>query len=573
MDYKRLVLFSALLLLSLNLYQVWIKDYPDVQLVGERPIKQATVDVKQTQSSYLPNVPIQEQVNSGQKVALAQVQPQPPVSQYSDLISIQTDVLDLKMDAKTGTIVSANLLQYALSNSEKDKSFQLFTDDLRKYLANSNLFIKTPSGVQNLELNYQSDSKHYQLQNGQNELAVVLKAKTKDGLAVTKTITFKRGHYVMDFAYSLSNNTGKNWAGQINSQLLQQNPKQDKSSMFHVGSYTGAAISDPTDKLYKKVSFEDISSKNLDKTVKSGWIAMQEHYFLSAWIPTENTTNHFYSRYVEDQYIIGYVSEPFVIAPGQVRQMNNRLYVGPEITSRLEKIAPGLNLTIDYGILSFISIFIFTVMSYIYSFVGNWGWAIILVTMLIKLAFYQLSAKSYRSMASMRRLQPKIMELRDRYADDKAKLSQVTMELYRKEKVNPLGGCLPILIQMPVFIALYWMLMESVELRQAPWMLWIHDLSSPDPLYILPVTMGLTMFIQQKLGPTSPDPAQAKMMMMLPVLFTFLFSSFPAGLVLYWTVNNSLSILQQWYITRKYGGEPTKKKSKKIATDNLATSK
>ena len=213
-------------------------------------------------------------------------------------------------------------------------------------------------------------------------------------------------------------------------------------------------------------------------------------------------------------------------------------------------------------------------MSFIYSFVGNWGWSIILVTVLIKLAFYQLSAKSYRSMASMRRLQPKIMELRDRYADDKAKLSQVTMELYRKEKVNPLGGCLPILIQMPVFIALYWMLMESVELRQAPWMFWIHDLSSPDPLYVLPVLMGLTMLVQQKLGPTSPDPAQAKMMMMLPILFTFLFSSFPSGLVLYWTVNNSLSILQQWYITRKYGGEPAKKSGNgKISPKNLATSK
>lgn len=572
MDYKRLVLLSALLLLSLNLYQAWIKDYPEVPTVVERNIMEPMVEVKKIDKNYLPNVEVEnKQESSASNASMVGNQ---SATKYEKLISIKTDVLALKVDAKSGTIVSAQLLDYAQSNEEKDKAYQLFQDDLRKYLANSNLFIKTPAGVETLELTYSSDKNSYELQSGQNELNVVLNAKTSKGLNVTKTITLKRNRYVMDFSYHILNNTGADWTGQVNSQLLQENPKLDKSSMFHVGTYTGSAISNPAEKLYKKVSFEEIAKSNLDKKVTSGWVAMQEHYFLSAWIPTVNTTNHFYSRYVDEQYIIGYVSEPFVIAPGQVKDINNQLYAGPEIASRLDKIAPGLSLTIDYGLLSFISIFIFAVMSFIYSFVGNWGWSIILVTVLIKLAFYQLSAKSYRSMASMRRLQPKIMELRDRYADDKAKLSQATMELYRKEKVNPLGGCLPILIQMPVFIALYWMLMESVELRQAPWMFWIHDLSSPDPLYVLPVLMGLTMLVQQKLGPTSPDPAQAKMMMMLPVLFTFLFSSFPSGLVLYWTVNNSLSILQQWYITRKYGSAPAKKSSNgNMSSKNLATSK
>lgn len=567
MDYKRLVLFSALLFISLNLYQAWIKDYPEPQ---SQQVVETKTSVAQSSSgsdtSYLPNVAISNTKNKTAAIANPVFEQQ---NADAKLLTIKTDLLELSLDANSGNIVGAKLLDYALSPQEKDKAFRLFSDDLRKYVANSSLFVKTQDGVQDLPLVYQSTASSFELAPTQSKLDVVLKAKTPDGLVVEKTISVERGRYLINFNYKVLNNTSSTWVGQVNNQLLQKNPKLDKSSMFHVGTYTGAAISDPKDKLYKKVSFEDIASKNLDKTIESGWVAMQEHYFLSAWVPPAGTTNHFYSRYVDSQYIVGFVSEPLVIEPSKSKTVTNSLYAGPEVTSRLEKIAPGLNLTIDYGILSVISIFIFTVMSYIYKVVGNWGWSIVLVTMLIKLAFYQLSAKSYRSMASMRRLQPKITELRDRYADDKAKLSQVTMELYRKEKVNPLGGCLPILIQMPVFIALYWMLMESVELRQAPWMLWIHDLSSPDPLYILPVLMGLTMFIQQKLGPASPDPTQAKMMMMLPVLFTFLFSSFPAGLVLYWTVNNSLSILQQWYITRKYGEEQSKKKG----SGSLVTSK
>lgn len=547
-----------------------MKDYPVIENKSEVV---STVDNQVLASklnsnvNYLPNV---TSANAEKNNEIMHKQPE--LIQNSDnIISIKTDVLELNLDSSNGNIVGASLLNYAQSTNEKETAFRLLTDGLRKYVANNSLFIKTEGGVKELALSFSSDSSAYVLAPSQTKLKVVLKASTPEGLLVEKTITLSRDSYLIEFNTQITNNTSRDWAGQMNSQLLQKNPKQDKSSMFHVGTYTGAAISNPEDKLYKKVSFEDIAAANIDKTVKSGWVAMQEHYFLSAWVPLSGTTNHFYSRFVDEQYIIGFVSEPFVIAPGMTKSLINHLYTGPEVTSRLEKVAPGLNLTIDYGMLSVISIFIFSVMSYIYAFVGNWGWSIVLVTLLIKLVFYQLSAKSYRSMASMRRLQPKITELRDRYADDKTKLSQVTMELYRKEKVNPLGGCLPILVQMPVFIALYWMLMESVELRQAPWMLWIQDLSSPDPLYVLPVFMGLTMFIQQKLGPASPDPTQAKMMMMLPVLFTFLFSSFPAGLVLYWTVNNSLSIIQQWYITRKYGEEI--KAKKKTSSKKLVTAK
>jgi YidC/Oxa1 family membrane protein insertase len=298
-----------------------------------------------------------------------------------------------------------------------------------------------------------------------------------------------------------------------------------------------------------------MTKSSLDVDVTSGWIAMQQHYFLTAWIPVAESKNKFYTRALNGDYTIGAVSQPVTLTPGQQQTVGSRLYLGPEITDTLKAIAPGLDLTVDYGWLWFISGILFSVMKAINSVVGNWGWSIVLVTVLIKMAFYKLSATSYKSMASMRRLQPKLQALRERYGDDKVKISQATMELYRQEKVNPLGGCLPVIIQIPVFIALYWVLLESVELRQAPFILWITDLASSDPWHVLPVIMGATMLIQQKLNPAPPDPMQAKIMMFLPILFTALFWNFPAGLVLYWIVNNTLSIAQQWYITHKYGDE------------------
>ena len=487
---------------------------------------------------------------------------------------MKSDVLELKINATTGNVVGANLLQYDQSSSERNVPFKLMMDDVQKYVANSSLFIKSQKGVQNLNVHYTSEQKNYQLKPGQNTLQVILKGETDSGIKVSKIFTLNRGDYLIQLNYDIQNQSTKPWTGQMNTQFLQQNPKEEKSSMFHVGTYSGAAMSDPSDKLYQKVSFADIADKNLNKKVDGGWIAMQQHYFLTAWVPQTGTTNYFDTRCVNYQYIIGMVSNAFTVPVGGSKSIGAKFYAGPEITSRLETLAPGLNLTIDFGILSVISLFLFTVMSYIHSFVGNWGWSIVLVTVLIKLVFYRLSAKSYKSMAAMRRLQPKIMALREKYSEDKAKLSQETMALYQSEKVNPLGGCLPIVVQIPVFIALYWVLLESVELRQAPWILWIKDLSDPDPYMILPIIMGASMLIQQNLGPASPDPTQAKMMMFLPLIFTVLFLSFPAGLVLYWTVNNSLSILQQWYITRKYGDQkPADGKKKDRKKDDNSSNK
>ena len=281
---------------------------------------------------------------------------------------------------------------------------------------------------------------------------------------------------------------------------------------------------------------------------------MIQHYFLGAWVPAADSNQVFYSRYKADpdRYTLGMKSKQvYVVNAGTQQTINNGLFVGPKLQNELEQIAPGLELTVDYGALTILAKPLFWLLDMIHSLVGNWGWAIVLLTLLIKLAFYKLSETSYKSMAQMRKLTPRLQQLKERYGDDRQKMGQAQMDLFRKEKINPLGGCLPILVQIPVFIALYWVLLESVELRQAPWILWINDMSTADPYFVLPLLMGVSMFIQQKLNPAPIDPIQAKVMMALPFVFTIFFAFFPAGLVLYWVVNNVLSIAQQWYITRK----------------------
>ena len=316
-------------------------------------------------------------------------------------------------------------------------------------------------------------------------------------------------------------------------------------------AYTGGAISSP-EKRYEKITFDAMTEQPLSRDVQGGWVAMIQHYFVSAWVPGQQESNHLYTKALPDErFIIGLVEPTVQVPPGATGTLDAELYMGPKDQTRLEQIATGLDLTVDYGWLWFIAQPLFWLLKWFHHLVGNWGVAIILVTLLIKLAFYKLSATSYRSMANMRRMAPKMQDLKQRYAGDREKLNHAMMELYKKEKINPLGGCLPIVVQIPVFIALYWMLLESVELRQAPFFLWIHDLSVMDPYYVLPLLMGVSMFIQQRLNPAPPDPIQAKVMMALPFVFTVFFAFFPAGLVLYWFVNNLISIAQQWFITRR----------------------
>lgn len=554
MDIRRIVLYTALALIGLSLWNTWQIDYP-----AKPPLTQAPTSQLTQEGHLLPQ--INQNEPSSAAIHSTTTDEQSNASNPAQLVQIKTDVLDVAIDLKQGDIVNGQLLEYPLNVEEKNKPFPLLQNNAgERYVANSSLFISSGQNVKSLDLGFTTAQQSYQLNPDQNQLTVTLDGKNEDGLAVKKEFTFTKGSYLVDVNYKIINNGVTEWKGYLNTQLLRSSPKEDKSSIFHVGSFTGASYSNPGVNRYQKVSFGDMSKNNLDVDAKGGWIAMQQHYFLSAWIPHANSENKFYTRAMNGDFTIGSVSQPIVVQPQQQKEIGAKLYIGPEITSVLKSISPSLDLTVDYGILWFVSSLLFSLMKAIYNFVGNWGWSIVLVTVLIKLAFYRLSATSYKSMAGMRKLQPKLQALRERYGDDKAKISQATMELYRQEKVNPLGGCLPIIIQIPVFIALYWVLLESVELRQAPFIFWIKDLASPDPYHVLPLIMGATMLIQQKLNPAPPDPMQAKIMMFLPVLFTGLFWNFPSGLVLYWIVNNTLSILQQWYITRKYSDDKPVKK-------------
>ncbi|AHE68475.1 membrane protein insertase YidC [Legionella oakridgensis] len=550
MDIKRVILYAALAFVVYSLWNNWQREYPP------QTVSQSRMAVEKASGDpLLPTVTTSEPTET-----VATVDEERNTAGLKT-IQVKTDVLNIAIDLQQGDVVGAQLLDYPVSVEEKDKPFTLLQSTAReRYVANSSLFVVSDQKIKNVDFNFTASQQEYQLPADEEKLVVALKGKSTDGLAVVKEFIFSKGSYLIEVRYSLTNEGSAAWKGYMNTQLLQSSPKEDQSSMFHIGSYTGASYSNPGQHRYQKVPFKDMTKADLDVEAKGGWVAMQQHYFLSAWIPDAESKNRFYTRSFTDDYTIGAVSQPITVAVGEKEEVGSRLYVGPEITSVLKAIAPGLDMTVDYGWLWFLSSLLFSIMKAIYSVVGNWGWSIVLVTVLIKLVFYRLSATSYKSMASMRKLQPKLQALKERYGDDKAKISQATMELYRQEKVNPLGGCLPILIQIPVFIALYWVLLESVELRQAPFIFWIKDLADADPYHVLPVIMGATMLIQQKLNPAPPDPMQAKIMMFLPILFTALFWNFPAGLVLYWIVNNSLSILQQWYITRKYSDDkPTKK--------------
>jgi YidC/Oxa1 family membrane protein insertase len=393
---------------------------------------------------------------------------------------------------------------------------------------------------------------------GKSPTNVDLVWRNPQGMEFIIRYTFQPDSYHIKVSHIINNPTDQSWQGNVYLRL-ERTPPVAKKGIAHLPTYAGPVYYSPDDK-YQKVKFSKIDDAQpkdsnvrdaIDREFAGGWAAMIEHYFVGAWIPPKKAVyRYFTAKLSGDRYLIGMSSPKHVVPAKGHLQVNADLFVGPKLIKALDKVAPGLDLSVDYGYMSFISKPLFKVLSWIHGVVGNWGWSIILLTLAIKLVFYKLSETSYKSMANMRKLQPKMTALKQRYGDDKQKMQQAMMEMYKKEKINPLGGCLPIVIQIPVFIALYYMLLESVELRQADWIFWIKDLSVKDPYFVLPIIMGISMLAQQKLNPTPVDPMQAKVMMALPVVFTFLFLFFPSGLVLYWVVNNVLSIAQQWYITR-----------------------
>ena len=566
MDQQRPFLYLSLVFLGFLIWSTWQQDH------APKPVAPATSNVQQ-QDNGSNSVP------SGSSVSVNGTDTIPDATNTSTTqaqqIHIKTDVLDLHISTLGGTIVQADLPTHPISLEEQDKATRIIDREM-KYAAQAGLIYRGSNGVDSAPNHYtifEAKDTEYVLQDGQQAIQVPLTWSNGKGITVTKTFMFERGSFLVKQIQTINNQTEETWSGNEYLELTHKEHSRTGSLLGGAIAYVGPAY---YNNKYTKLDFDDISDgvlKDLnsseisalsdeekeDRLVQGGWVAMLKHYFISAWVPSKEETNTYYTRYNKsnDNYIIGVKSPVKDVNAGASGSFESQLYVGPTDQASLAEISPGLDLTVDYGIFAFVSKPIFSVMSFINrNIVSNWGWTIILLTMFIKLIFFYPSAVSYRSMAKMKKLGPKIKEISEKYKNDPQTKQKETMAFYRKEKINPLGGCLPMLIQMPVFMGLYWVLQESVELRQAPWVLWYKDLSIKDPFFILPLIMGASMFIQQKLNPPAvQDPMQQKIFTYLPVIFTVMFLFFPAGLVLYWVVNNILSIFQQWFINKKIIGD------------------
>ncbi|HIO96954.1 MAG TPA: membrane protein insertase YidC [Leucothrix sp.] len=561
MDQQRPFLYLTLFFLGFLIWSTWQQEHAPkpvapagqtTQINGQAPLAENGIP-----NSVPSNIP------SNTPAAINNTNtaiPQAGTNQASkdQLIHVKTDVLDLYISTQGGSIIQADLPSHPISLDEKDVAVRI-VDKKKGYAAQSGLLSQDANGsdlAPNHYANFAAEKTEYILAEGQNNLQVPLLWKNAQGISVVKTFNFERGKFLVNQTQQVNNQSPNAWTGSEYSQLTHSGATTSGSLLGGSIAYVGPAYYH--DK-YIKVSFGDIEDEVLKDEVTGGWVAMLQHYFISAWIPQKEHKNNYYSIYDKQKsnYIIGVKSSAKTINSGASDTFNSQFYVGPTDQAKLSAISPGLDLTVDYGIFAFVSKPIFAVMSFINrNIVSNWGWTIILLTLLIKIVFFYPSAISYRSMAKMKKLAPKIKEIGEKHKNDPQAKQKATMDFYRKEKINPLGGCLPMLIQMPVFMGLYWVLQESVELRQAPWILWYKDLSIMDPTFILPLIMGASMWFQQKLNPpVMQDPMQQKIFMYLPIVFTVMFLFFPAGLVLYWVVNSLLSIAQQWFITKKIIGE------------------
>ena len=547
MDIKRTVLWVVFSLSILVLWDNWMRHNGKPSMFFPMTSQQAATKDAGTGagSGELP------QASSSATGAAAPATGGEPIAGAptvrGETITISTDVVKAEIDTMGGELKRLELLQHR-DTIDPSKNLVLFDNSPKlTYLGESGLiggpfpnhksaFVAQP-GLRALD--------------GGNQVQLVLTAE-QGGVKLTKTYTFKRGDYTIDLKHTVSNDSGAPVAPSLYEQIVHDGNKPPGDSMFY-STFLGPAVYTDADK-FQTITFDKIKEGKADhaRQADNGWIAMVQHYFVSALIPQGKAPREIFTKAVgPNLYAVGTIQPLGTIAPGASTTVDTHLYSGPQTSAVLEKLAPGLELVKDYGWLTIIAKPIFELMTYIHKVLGNWGWTIIVLTLLIKLVFFPLSAASYRSMAKMKQVTPKMQAIRERHKGDPAKMNQEMMGLYKTEKINPLGGCLPIVVQIPVFISLYWVLLASVEMRNAPWLGWIHDLASPDPFYILPVLMAVSMFIQTKLNPTPPDPIQAKVMMFMPIAFSVMFFFFPAGLVLYWVVNNVLSIAQQWVITKK----------------------
>ncbi|QMU62016.1 MAG: membrane protein insertase YidC [Gammaproteobacteria bacterium] len=557
MENQRFFLYIALAFLLYIIWLTWQQEQAPAPVAQQDSTLQQNTDTG-NENSFENSDDLPDALDSKQITNTASNVVDKSVTQSkSQKVHVRTDVLDVIIDTRGGDIRQIDLPTYPVSLKEQDEAFRLMFSNNRTYIAQSGLRHDKINGQSvsgaaptHHEV-YRAEQTEYLLDEGRDELEVKLLWSGENGISVEKIFTFYRDSFVFDVKHRVMNQGDTSWAGR-QYQQLRHSPISEKRSWLRLPTYTGTAYFDGA---YHKHKFSDVEDEPINMQVDGGWVAVLQHYFVSAWIPEAEEQNRFYSKAVtaagENQLLIGMLSSAQTVAPNSSAEFNRRLYAGPKIQNDMKQIAMGLDLSVDYGMFSILSKPLFWLLQWFHNLVGNWGLSIILVTVVVKLIFYKLSETSYKSMARMRKLQPRIKALQERFADDKQKLGQATWDLYRKEKVNPAKGCLPILIQMPVFLALYWVLIESVELRQAPFMFWIHDLSIRDPIFVLPFLMGISMFIQFKLNPAPPDPMQAKIFAMMPIMMTIFMAFFPAGLVLYWLVNNILSIIQQYVITKR----------------------
>jgi YidC/Oxa1 family membrane protein insertase len=557
MDFKKTILWAVFSMSGLMLYSNWQVHEGKPSLFGGSPVSAPSLADKTTainkadvptQISGAPTIATTPTVNSG-------------AIESAEKFVLKNDVLVLEISANGANVIDAKLLKALTAENTPVELFQYSPN--HKYFARSGLI-----SLNNNDLpNHTSTFKLIQSAKDGSGRPFLTLVSERNGVKLEKTFILNPGSYVVEVGHRVTQSGNNSSPLVLYTELVRDGSQEQKigpfDGAFSASTFTGPAVYTDKEK-FNKLEFTAIDKNKITipAQVAAGdpaWIAMVQHYFASAWIPGDKFTRDIYAGKIDNGlYRIGMQTPLGVVAPGSTVVEKSRLFVGPQEESVLETIAPGFELLKDYGYLTILAKPIFWLLEKIHGYVGNWGWAIILLTILIKLVFFPLSAASYKSMARMKEVQPRLMAMREQYKGDPQKLNQAMMEMYRKEKINPLGGCLPVVVQIPVFIALYWVLLSSVEMRGAPWVLWIHDLSIPDPYYILPVIMAISMFVQTKLNPTPPDPIQAKVMMYMPIVFSVMFFFFPAGLVLYWVVNNLLSIAQQWQINQMFGKKEAK---------------
>ena len=556
MNNARSFLWIALAALGFLLWNAWQNDYHRAPPLAAPSA--ATPDPDRPKVSTHADLPSADSAPVADAAAGDVEAPAQVDEPEGRILRVVSDVLELEIDTRGGTVSRANLRQYPVKAGETTPAVQLFDPEGEHFFVAQSGLVSANSPAPDHRAVYSATQDEFRLGEGQERIEIPL-TWTRDGVTVTKTYTLKRGDYTIDLSTRVDNAAAGEWSASAYTQLTRTSPIVNRKFSFtnpDQYSFVGAAWYSPEEK-FEKLNFEDFAEEPLNRTITGGWAAQQQHYFFAAWIPEATEPTAYSTAVITDQgaprYLIRQVGPSFKVAPGASSTRTARLYVGPKQQEKLDSIAPGLGLTIDYGMVTIFAKPVFWLLNHLHKLVGNWGFAIILTTLLVKLLLYPLSETQYRSMARMRKVQPRIEALKQRYGEDRQKFNQAMMELYSKEKINPVGGCLPLLLQFPVFIALYWVLLESVELRHAPFIGWLTNLSARDPYFVLPVANAAIMWVTQKMSPSPAgmDPIQQKVLQYMPIVFSITMAFFPAGLVLYWTVNGALGLLQQWIITKR----------------------